>query len=775
MPDIEKMDDTELSGIVAGEVRSALGFIGGELTDQRREALELYHGEKTGELAVDDPNRSSVVMRDVADTVEWILPSLLKIFTSGDDVVRFEPQGPEDEAAAKQATEYCNWVFNRDNEGFKILYTMFKDGLLQKNGIVKTWWEEIEKDEERTLYGIDDDTYQHLLADPDVEITEHTEIAPEIGAGSLQPGAVGGGVEPGSASPLASPPPTHDVTYKRSSVNGKCCSEPVPPEEFLIARRAKDIQTSPYVGHRQRKLLSDLIAEGYPRDVVMNLSGDDADVLTDEEVTRWDNDDSDDSELNDRKGVMREVWVTESYIRVDADGDGIAERRKIVTAGTGYKILENEKWDGPVPFASVSPILQPHKFIGYSIPDMIKDLQVIKSTILRQTLDNLYLSNNPRNVISEDVVVDDYVNPRPGGAVRLQNGARPGDGHVVPLVVPFVGGQSFTMLEYLDTVKENRTGVTRYNQGLDANSLNKTATGINQITQAAQQRIELIARIYAETGVKDIFKQILFNVVKYQNKPRIIRLRNDWVPIDPNQWDHEFDMTINVGLGTGNRDQMAGHLMNLLGIQMQAVQFQQGIQGPFVTGENLYNTVAKLVENMGLKSPELYFTDPKNAEPQPEKPDPEMLKMQQEAQLKQQEMAMQGQFKEKELQLKTAEAQANFKLKEAELGANLQLKQQQQHGDMALKRETSMIKAQPAQNIVMGADGAMKALSGEMQSFTEPLGQLVQAFQQFAQQQSAASQEQSQKLDALLQLATAPRVLERDANGRAVSARVQIQ
>ena len=204
--------------------------------------------------------------------------------------------------------------------------------------------------------------------------------------------------------------------------------------------------------------------------------------------------------------------------------------------------------------------------------------------------------------------------------MRLKNGALPGQGHILPLDTPLVAAQAFPMLEYIDGVRENRTGVTRYMQGLDADTLNKTASGINQIMTAAQQRVELIARVFAETGVKDLFRKILELVNRHQSAPRIIRLRNRWVPMDPREWNTEMDVSISVGLGTGNKDQMLMHLRNLLEIQVQAIRMQGGVDGPLVRLENVYNTLARLVENAGLKSADPYFTDPAQRPPAPPPP-----------------------------------------------------------------------------------------------------------------------------------------------------------
>lgn len=757
------MDLSTLQGKVANEARDSIAYLGGDISNERMRALQYYFSEAVGDLSILDENRSKVISSDVSDTIEWILPSLLRIFTAGDDIVRFEPQNPQDDAVSKQATEACNYVLQKDNPGFLILYTWFKDAILQKNGIVKTWWEVKETNETRTVYDLDDDSYVLLLNDPDVEILAHTENSSnEVGDGS-DPSAANGAVEPASPSqpapaptnpvmppqapqmpPMAPPVPmppvlTHDVQYRKKTEKGKVCIENVPPEEFLISRDAKNIGDSAFCAHRKMRTVSDLIAEGYDKTQVSELPSDDVGYDNPEAVARRDTDESDYMPL-DRQGVMRSVWVTESYIRADFDGDGIAELRKVVCGGPAYEILklngqpDNELWEGPPPFSSVTPIIQPHKFFGRAVADLVIMYQNVKTALLRGTLDNLYLTNNPRNVVSESVNLDDYMDPRPGGAVRLLNGAKPSDGHIVALEVPFVANATFNMLEELDSMKENAVGVTKYNQGMDANSLNKTASGITQIMQASQSRLELIARIFAETGVKDLFKQILHCLMKYQDKARMIRLRGEWVPMDPAEWDTEFDMTINVGLGTGNKDQMLGHLTTILGMQTQALQFQlqtgTGLNGPLVTGENIYNTAAKIVENSGLKSPELYFTDPKNVQmpPQQPKPDPEMIKVQQ-----------QGQIQQQQLQLDAWKAQQQHQLDTAKLQGDFQLKQQDQLANHALKHDQNQSLQKPSTNVQFDA-------SGSLDGVTQAITQLAANQQQFAEQQSAVMAQAAQAI-----------------------------
>lgn len=727
MPDASgnTMGLDELSGIIADAERDSLAYMGSKLSEQRKDALRYYFAEpfdpKTGLQAV--PGRSSVIMQEVADTIDWIMPDLLKKFASGDRAVEFQANSEESEESAQQATAYINYIFFHDNPGFMILHDMFQDALVQKNGIVKVWWDDQVTDEIRELKDLPTDAFALLNEDPDVEIIAHTENAAAGPAGGVTPVAM---AEPGAYSSSAPGEPTHDVRYRLKT--GKCCVHNVEPENFLMAKGGKDIKSTSYCADRQRKTLSDLIAMGFDPKQVKTLPSDD-DAETDEAEERRIGDDDDGGALSEREGVMREVWFTEHYILVDFDGDGVAERRKVQTAGSAHTILKrkgedgkftpaNDPWEGPPPYASVTPKPKPHRFFGRSIADIVMDLQRISTMLTRQLLDNLYASNNPRHVVSEYVNLDDLMSPRLGSFVRLSEGKLPGEGHVQPIALPFVAKDVIPVMEYLEGIKENRTGVTRYNQGTDADSLNKTARGITQIMSAAQQRIELIARIFAETGVSDMFMLILQCVSKYQKKERVIKVAGSWTPIDPRGWESQFKMNINVGLGTGNKDQQLMHLQTIG--EMQEKIALAGNPGGIVQPVNVYNVGRKMVENAGLKDPELFFTDPsKNPEAQqPPPPDPAMLIAEE---------------KTKQIQMQTAGLQQKQQGEQAMMQAEMQMKEreaalQERLGEMKLEQEQQKIELE-----------RIKAAMG-LQVEREKAGLAIEVAQIGAEQQERAGE-----------------------------------
>lgn len=686
-----KMDDGKLKAIIEAKVVNALGYQGGRLASDRMQAMRYYRGEPFGN---EIDGRSQVVSRDVAEAVDSMLPSLVRMFTAGDRVVEFMPTRPQEEALAAQATDYVNWIWNSQNPGFRTFYTWFKDALLQKVGVIKIWWDATPTVTTESYQGLTDQELDLLLDDDDVEPIEYTRypdphpapLVPPLVSAAPLPAVVsavaaaleaGGAGDGGSGFPPGAAPPVaylHDVRVRVTNREGRVVICPVPPEEFLIDRRAVSLEEAPFVAHRVRRTLSELIEQGYPKSLVSTIEAD-ADVeFSQERIERF----RDEDEMPWRGASaldpsMREIWLTECYLKVDCDGDGIAEMRKITVAGsTGVVILDNEEIDEH-PFAALTPILMPHKFFGQSVADQVMDLQLIKSTLLRQMLDNLYLTNNPeKEVVEGQVNLDDLLTSRPGGLKRVK---QPGSINV--LETPFVAGATFPMLDYIDTAREQRTGVTRYNQGLDADTLNKTATGVNLIANAGMQRLELTARLFAETGVAQAFRRILQLVCQYQQKPRIVKLRGSWVPIDPREWSSEYDLSIAVGLGTGTKQQQIDQLTALFGLDQQIMMAQGGANGPLLTWSNLHAQLGKLIEAFGLKTPDRYFTDPSTVPPPPPAPPP----VDPNAALGEAALAK----ARVDIQIAKAKAVADIEVMKAKAQADLALNHQKAHADAALK------------------------------------------------------------------------------------------
>ena len=598
----KKTTEIELKSIISSEINNSIGFMGGALSGARKKSLEYYMGEPLG---TEIDGRSQVVSTDVSDTIETILPNLLRVFTSSDQMVKCEPVKVEDVELADQVTNYINYIFNKDNNGFSILYTWFKDALLEKNGIVKVYWDDAEKVEQETYENLSDYEYDLLMLESDIEVISEESFPDEYALTRLeqlkQEAALNGQVVEDAATPML-----HNCIIKRTKNTGKVKIENIPPEEFLIQKTAKTIEEANFVAHRVMKTRSDLIEMGYDQDIIDDLPTTNSFLMDDETLIRNQNIDA--NPFNDTPDdSTQEIEVYECYVRVDMDGDGVAELRKIICAGTGFVILENMSCDF-IPFCSLTPIPMPHRFYGRSVSELVEDVQLVKSTVMRQLLDNMYLTNNNRVAIMDGMVnLDDLLTSRPGGVVRTK---QPPSQVMMPMQSQTISQQAFPLLEYLDTVRESRTGVTRYNQGLDADSLNKTATGVNALMSQSQMRMELIARVFAETGVKDLFKRIFELTCKYQDKERVVELNNQFIPVKPTEWRNRYNISITVGLGTGSSDQQIGMLNNILERQLQAFQLQGGQEYPMVSLKNIYNSLAKIIENAGLKNVENYFVNP---------------------------------------------------------------------------------------------------------------------------------------------------------------------
>lgn len=651
------LTEDELKALTDAEMRQAIGYYGGKLAEQRRKAEYYYLGLAKGDLSPPEiEGRSTVVSTDVRNTIESMLPQLMVKFVGGDSVVEFEAAKPGDEEKAQQCTDYLNYLFFKKNNGHNITYTWFKDALLQKRGIVKVWWDTRVEEAREEYKGLDDVELAQLLDDEEVEPIEHSAYPDEEDAKQREQAVqhFAQAAEQGDPQAIAQiqqiqatpPKMLHDVTLKRKKTDGKLCIENVPPEEFLISRKAKTIADAPFVGHRVARTVSELRSMGYKN--VDNLAGDDqAAALNAERIERLSFDDEqsylqlDSHSLDDSQRV---VWVTECYVRCDFDGDGIAELRKVVRAGN--KILENEVVD-VVPFVSICPIPLSHKFFGLSIADLAMEPQRIKTSILRAQLDNLYLQVNGRYFAVEGQVnLDDLLTSRPGGVVRIKSQG------AVGRLDQSMGdaGDSMNMIQYMEDFLENSTGWTRYSQGNDSTSLNKTATGMNIITNRADMRLDLIARNFAE-GFVELFRLMLKLVCQYQDSEQEVRIAGNWVSIDPREWRNQFDVTINVGLGTGNKDQNVQHLM-MLG---QLIEQAAPILPP--QADKVHNLITEVAKNMGFKTADKFLPDPKTMPPQQDKPDPEMAKVMAQHQLEQDKMQMQMQLEREKTALEQQQQQ----------------------------------------------------------------------------------------------------------------------
>lgn len=664
MAERKKLGEAELSALISREIALA-DHSRESRSEKQTRALEYYQG--TMKDVVAETGRSKAISRDVADVIGWVLPGIIRVFTASEHMAVAEPVGPEDEEGARQATDGLNHVFWKDNDGYRTIYNATWDSLLASNGVVKVYHDETPKTEVSVHTGLTDDAFLMLTGQADtpedkIEVLEHTPSSPMV------PDEQGGF--------LPDPLRTHDVKIRRTTKYGKTCVEAIPPEDYGKDDDSITCDEARFQYHRSSKTRSDLIKMGFDRVKVegLNRSADDETTV---DSARDNGPDADD----DGDKSMELVDLYECYVRVDIDGDGIAELLQVFYGGGGKEggtVLDWSEWDDEIPFNDIPCSPMPHRWEAMSLADETMDVQRIKTALLRQALDNTYATNNPQRFVEGELVnPDELFSPSFGGVVF----GKPGSS-VTPLAIPFVANHAYDAINYQDQVIERRTGVSRTTMALDPEALqNQTATANQNARDAAYSQIELIARNQAELGWKPVFRKILRLEVRHQNKPRIIRMRGRYIEIDPRHWNADMDVSINVGLGTGSRDRDMAMLQSIL--QDQLLLIQQFAQVGMVDKalEMLKYVKATLfakAESAGIKSPELFY---------PEFGDQEIEQMKQQMQAKQGQPDPKVQLEQKKLEMQQQSDQAKLQMDQQKAQSEAQLAQQRGEIDMALARE----------------------------------------------------------------------------------------
>lgn len=730
------MDDRLINAIEAAE-ESCYGATNDQLSSDRAKAIDYYLGRPMGN---EIDGRSQIVSRDVADTIEWIKPSLLRIFARGDNIIKFDPRGPEDEPAAKQETDYINYVVTQKNSWFMLCHEWFSDALLTKNAYALAYWDKKKDTTTERYEGLTDEQLTMLVQDG-AEIIAHEMMQDAMGQ-SL-----------------------HVVQARQTREYGCVQIEVLPPERCLVAEstRGMSLQTADFFEYWDHKTISELRSQGF--DVPDDIEEDAGESDTVEDNAR---DMFSERSIDERRvsmdPAMRRVRVRMCWIRHDYDGDGLSEIRHVVLVGK--TILHNQDVSC-VPVACIVPVPMPHRHPGLSIFDLVKDIQEIKTAITRAIVDNTYLQNNGRHAISDKVNMDDMLTSRPGGIVRV-NGF-PGQ-EITPLVHPFMAPQALQVNEYFDSVRENRTGTNRYFTGVDQNALNKTASGIAQLTSAASQRVEMIALVFAEGGIRELFGIVHELTLKYATQAEHVRLSGNWVTIDPRQWKKRTDMSISVGLGAGNKEQVAAGLMNILMAQKEALAL--GVTEP----RKIYNALAELTKAYGFSTPEKFWTEPPPGPLPPPPPDPKMEIEKQKLQLQAQVEA--GKFavdKEKvavereKLQVDRASKLADIEVKRESTQAQLihakEIKQHELSHDQ--QRHAREIEARGQPKVVIDAQGKMDQASEQVMQMAEAAKQMGESNMQVMQAVTHAIQMLSEAMSAERELVRDPKT------GKSIGTRIK--
>ena len=667
-----KMTDSELVSLLS-QAKEQAAIYNGEFMRENTKFLAAYLGDKSGEFA-GIPNQSSVVSTDIADVVEADMPSLMRIFYGSGDVVTFQPNtdNPAEVQEAEDKTKYVNWIVRNQPESFQILHAWLKDAEIQKNGVVKYFVDEQKEVDEERFTGVDFDelsTIVESLNDPDVtksEIIEQEETSPGV----------------------------WDLKFKVTRETKKICILNIPPESFLISRNATSIDDAELVGDRVRKTRGELLAEGFPRELIDSLS------TVDEEDNRNSNikavrdrdqgGNNPDGTINN--WASQHVEISDLYVKVDFDGDGIAERRHVMISGN--KVLVNEYFNH-VPYASLSAILMPHKAIGRSRAEITYSTQLQKTALVRGMNDNIRISQRPRNVVHPDIDLDDMLTYRDNGIIRMEEDTKilPQNA-VMPLVIPYTGDKTLQVIQYVDQARAQTTGALLANQGLDADKImSETATRFNGIKDSSDAKVELIARNYAETGFRKLYEGIAWLASRFQDTQTEIRVLGKQLTVNPTSWKYKHHIQSNVGLGAGNNEKSVESLQGLYAIQQQLKA-----NGSTLTDDvDIYNTLKRITDGLGFPRVDEFFNNPEEPE-ETLKAENELLnnmvmQLQQQVQQMQNPLAEAEEIKQRAFLLKAqSDAMINTaKLKENERQFNVKTAQTDQHHDEDLALDITKV------------------------------------------------------------------------------------
>lgn len=645
------MAKLDLLTLVANERKAAIGFENdATLLDEREKSLEYAKGQMRDVPAL--PMRSKAVSTDVNDAIETLLPDLVEIFTGTDDVVAFTPTGEEDEQAAQQETDYINHVVFHENDGFMLLYTGFKDALTVKTGVWTWWWEDYRYAEEEVEVAGPEDLQGLILGAQEgkYEVID-VKADEDDGATSLK------------------------VTLKKPDGGGCVRIKAWPPEDFAVAKDTVRLADATYCAARSYPRAQDLIADGYDEAKVNKLP---VYVMPDEQIERARSTAGEEDQTNDT--TLRQVEIITHFIRVVEGRE--SKLYRVVTGADETVLLEKDEVEH-IQFAAVTPYPVAHRFFGRSVADLVMEIQRIRTSLVRMMLDSGYFALNQRVEVAEDRAtpntIADLLRNEPGVPIRSKGDA------LKPVTAGALAFDVQGALEFTATMSEQRTGIIRNAQGINPDTLHDTAKGAAQQLGQALKRTRLIARVFAETGVKDLFMGVHATIRAHATRGAKARLRNKWVEIDPTSWGSRNDMTIELGVGAGGRE----HEMQKA--QMLGEVIQTAIQAPGAASmfppEKIYHATKKAIEAIGYKDPDAFIANPKDAAPQQPQPDPEVVKAQAD-------MELQRQKAENELIIARERMNLEAELRREEAAQQLMLDRERAVQEAELRREQFQYEAQ---------------------------------------------------------------------------------
>jgi len=663
---LEPLDQTQIESIVSKAVQDAVDFVDSEIAPQRIKAQRYFDNQ------VDighEEGRSGVVASKCREAVRGIKPSIQRIFLTSEKPVEFVPKGPEDVAAAEQATSFIAYKFQKHN-GYKVLNDVFQDAMVKKTGIAYVYYNDTMKPEIFTMRNLTDEAFTALVGEDDVEVLEH-EVRTSISI---------------DAEGIEIEVPEHDVKLSRSIPHGEICIESVPPEDFFVDRNARGIDNYYVCGHSTEVRVSDILAMGFSIEDLDGLDNTEYSAVDDEAEFERRGYAIDDGEDENVSTSSKKITLTQAYMELDIEGTGIPRLYQFLCVGSTYKILNFYEAD-TAPYAIFECDPEPHAFFGTSLVDLVISDQDAATAMLRGVLDNVALTNNPGiQYVDGQVSVEDLLNNEIGRIVRVKS-----PNAINEMTVPFTAGSTLPALQYFDQLVDNKTGVSKMAQGLNPDVLkSSTATAIAASMEGQTGQAEVIARNFAEGGMKQMFRLMLELMVKNADGDELMRLNGTFVPINPAVWETDMDLIVTVGLGTGRENERAAVLQQTLQIQ-QGIYQSYGANNGVVTLTQIRNTLADLLALGGVRNADRYFM--------PMTQEIEQQMMMQQQQMAQQQAMMQGQqpdpnaaFMQTEAmkaqtraQVDMSKAQMDMQYKMHKLGMDDDLSRDEMVQDLAVK------------------------------------------------------------------------------------------
>ena len=598
MPE-ESFDETDVQNLITRSVEEAVSHFEEHIEPDMAKATDYYYGRPFGD---EKAGRSQVVSTDLRDATLDQIPDLLEIFTGSDSVVEFKPRMGEDRAIAEQATDYVNYIFYEDNDGFLILNAVLKDAGVRRLGYVKWWWQENDRVTGTTMTGLSEDELIFLSEQPGVDfeiVGEREDLVTQQ--------------DPQTGEMISNITTVYDIEVTRTIEDGRVKVEAVPPEEIVWTPEARSFNNAPTVAHRREVPKDDLLLMGIDEDFIDEHMGTVGEGTSTESLA-WSRQfyGGSSSEMGRTSDVhdpsQTPVLFTEVYALVDTDGDGIGELRMFQCVGPQYAIVPDRNGDilgelvDEVPIGTFTPDPEPHTIPGLCNFDYLREIQRVKSQIQRSQLNSLAQSIENQMVVSQNEVnIRDLISPEISGIIRVK---RDVNNSIREIKHSFVGGDTMPILAYYDQIRADRTGNVGPGEGMDPNVMQSTtAEAVSSSLSKAQKRIKMLARVYAETGFKDMFQGIYRTVVKHQQRARVVQLRNQYVPVDPRAWDAEMDVRVNVALGTGSRTEKLMALQQLA--ERQEMHLAQG--SPLVSFAEIRSTYGKLTDLLGYKDTDQFW------------------------------------------------------------------------------------------------------------------------------------------------------------------------